>query len=233
MSQRNEAYRRDETITLPAGTSDRFYVFVSVDFEAAVFENANESNNVARHDSSIDVMPVQHADLVVSDIAVPLPVNAGSATTIAWTVRNTGPGITNRGDWVDLVYLSTDAAGNAPVDGTETRYQHFGQVAPEGDYVRTAELWIPDGLEGEHYVIVHAAESDGPFEFIFGDNNATASAAFPITLLPAPDLIVQSVVAPTTATEGGLIDVQWTVENDGEGDARTAALGGGWTDRVY
>ena len=67
------------------------------------------------------------------------------------------------------------------------------------------------------------------FEFIHTDNNERVSTSFDVSLTPPPDLIVTDIVAPTEAVlEGTLIDVGWTVKNDGLGDAP-----GTWEDRVY
>ena len=224
----DESYNRSETIDLPPALVGRYTLFVRSDFGNVVFENEIEANNDVARVGEIDIMPAPNADLIVSSIDVPLPVYAGQSASLSWTVLNDGIGITSRGDWYDRVYLATDAEGTQPIDGTATSFQHFGQLAPGGEYTRTGSLDIPDGLSGDHYLIVHTAASNGPFEFIYTDNNITASAAFPITLLPAPDLELTQILAPTEAEEGALIDVQWTVENTGAG-----AASGGWVDRVY
>ncbi|MEL6109225.1 MAG: CARDB domain-containing protein, partial [Planctomycetota bacterium] len=223
-----QSYSRSETFRLPPETTGRFYLFVRSDFGDNVFENDLEANNDVTRDGQIDIMPAPYADLIVESIDVPLPVTAGQTADVSWTVRNQGIGITNRGDWRDFVYLSTDAAGQNLVANLEYSFQHFGQLAPDGTYTRTGTIEIPDGLEGDHYVVVHAARRDAPFEFIYTDNNVTVSDAFPITLEPAPDLIVTSLTAPTEAEEGNLIDVQWAVTNQGLGGAD-----GVWEDRVY
>ncbi|PNY36631.1 hypothetical protein C2E31_12350 [Rhodopirellula baltica] len=217
-----------ETILLPAATSGRFNVFVQTDSANEVFENGFEQNNTAVASNTIDVRRALPADLIVSDVVVPVDVDSGTTVDVTWTVQNIGPGITDRGDWYDKVYLATDAAGEHPVEGTETRFQHFGQLGAGGNYVRTGGLVIPHGISGEFFVIVHTAQSNAPYEFIFTGNNQTASPAITVTLSPTPDLTVTDLIVPATAQEGTLIDVQWTVLNDG-----LATATGGWIDRVY
>ena len=196
------SYTRSETFRLPPETTGRFYLFVRSDFGDNVFENDLEANNDVARNGQVDVMPAPYADLIVESIHVPLPVTAGQAAEVSWTVRNQGIGITNRGDWRDSVFLATDAAGTNLVGNLEFIFQHFGQLGPDGTYTRTGTIQIPDGLEGDHYVVVHTARRDAPFEFIFNDNNVTVSDAFPITLEPAPDLVVTALTAPTEAEEG-------------------------------
>src|SRR5262249_7876084 len=152
---------------------------------------------------------------------------SGQPLQVVWTVTNQGIGITNKGDWIDTVYLARDAAGTDRI-GDGTKFQHFGHVGQDGNYVRTGTIQIPNGLTGTFYVVVVTASQSGPYEFIFANNNTTVSTAIPITLTPSPDLTVTTVTAPTAAFEGDLIDVSWTVRNQGVGDAA-----GSWVDRVY
>src|SRR3546814_15786663 len=49
-----------------------------------------------------------------------------------------------------------------------------------------------------------------------------------VTRAPPPDLIVVRISLPETGIEGQVIDVEWTVRNNGLADAT-----GPWTDRVY
>src|SRR5262249_27562046 len=59
-------------------------------------------------------------------------------------------------------------------------------------------------------------------------NNTTVSAGLPVSLTPPPDLLVTTVTVPANAVEGAIVDVSWTVRNDGAG-----AANGSWVDRVY
>ena len=223
-----ESYTRNESFKLPPATNGRFTLFIRSDFGKVVFENGFEANNDVSRTGQIDIMPAPNADLIVEQIEVTPPIFAGQTLSATWTVRNQGIGITNRGDWFDRAYLATDPAGQNEIDGTARRFQHFGQVAAGETYQRTGEIQVPDGLQGDYYLVVETAERNGPFEFIYTDNNTTVSSAIPVTLLPAPDLVVDSVVAPLVAEEGTLVDISWTVSNQGLGAAEN-----GWIDRVY
>src|SRR5439155_10038254 len=111
-----------------------------------------------------------------------------------WTVKNQGIGLTSNGSWADQVVLSRDAAGTQVLDPKHPfLFTHFGLLDKNAAYDRVGQIPIPDGLTGTVYAIVTAAAQGGPFEFIYGDNNTTASAAIPIQLSPAPDLAVTAV----------------------------------------
>ncbi|MCH5377746.1 MAG: APHP domain-containing protein, partial [Planctomycetes bacterium] len=223
-----ETYSRSETFLLPPAFTGRFNLFVKSDYHDEVFEAGYEANNAAASPDVFDVMPVPYADLVVTAIDVPIEGFAGQPIQATWNVQNQGIGLTNRGDWFDRVYLARNADGSDPLDETFVRYRHFGQISPGDSYDRTGTIDVPDGLEGTFYLVVETAEKDAPFEFIYTNNNSAVSASIPVTLLPSPDLIVTSIVAPLAAQEGSLVDFSWTVANQGLGDAD-----GSWIDRVY
>ncbi|MEM9827396.1 MAG: CARDB domain-containing protein, partial [Planctomycetota bacterium] len=223
-----ESYTRDETFALPPELNDRFELFIHTDAGDVVYENDLEANNVDFRPGYVDIMAAPNADVIVTNIDAPPPINAGTEATVSWTVENVGRGITDRGDWYDRIYLASDPAGDQMIDGTERFYQHFGQLAVGGTYVRTATIAIPDGLQGDHFIVVETAAENGPFEFIFDANNTTVSDPIDIVLRPAPDLIVTETLAPTEAEEGAWIDVSWTVQNDSTVDPERS-----WADRVY
>ena len=92
---------------------------------------------------------------------------------------------------------------------------------------------LPNGLTGTYYVVV---QTSGPYQFIdTGDNSAVSVIPVVVALTPPPDLtptLVEatapgSPVVLTTASAGSKIDVTWTVQNIGPGDAD-----GTWTDDV-
>ncbi len=52
--------------------------------------------------------------------------------------------------------------------------------------------------------------------------------AFASTALAQPDLVVTNIVPPATGTEGGVVELSWTVTNQGD-----AAVNGDWSDSVF
>jgi len=217
-------YTRSETFLLPIGFQGRYHLFVKTDADGAVFENSLEANNTAESDEIFDVMKIPYADLTITSLAVPATAFSGRPMDVTWTVVNQGIGLTSTGNWTDTVYLATDAAGTDRIEMLG-RFSHFGHLDVSGSYERTGTVTLPDGLEGDYYVVV---VTGGPFEFIHTDNNDAVSDLLPVTLTPPLDLTVTDVLAPATAEEGSAIDVTWTVENIGSGDAD-----GSWVDQVY
>ena len=219
-------YSRTETFQLPPAFTGRFYLYVQTDVRGAVFEDGRLANNADRAADFFDVMPIPYADLLVTSVTPAADGASGQPMEVSWRVENQGIGLTNRSNWNDVVYLATDPAGNDRVANLGS-FRHLGQLAVGDGYNRTETVTLPNGITGPHYIVVSTAGN--VFEFIHDVNNTTVSDAFEITLTEPPDLIVTDIQSPTEdVLEGTLIDVSWTVKNDGVGVA-----GGSWEDRVY
>ncbi len=224
----NGSYTQTQVVRTPPGFTGRYYLFVEADSGNAVFENGSKANNVAEAPNHFDVMPVAYADLVVSSISVPQPAGSSQPLNVTWTVTNQGIGLTSVPSWEDDLALASDPAGKTIVMDYGL-FQHLGPIGPGGSYTRSAEVVLPNGLNGTYYFVVTAAAQNPPFEFIYGNgtDNIGVSQPFTINLTPSPDLTVTTVSAPSTAEEGSTIQVGWTVQNIGAGPTI-----GSWQDEV-
>ncbi len=223
-----QSYSQMQTVQMPPGFTGRYHLFVETDAGNAVFENGSKANNVGEAPNNFDVMPIPYADLVVSSIVDPQNAGSGLPVNVTWTVTNQGIGLTSVPSWQDDLALASDPAGKNILEDYGL-FDHLGPVGPGGNYVRTAQVVLPQGLSGTYYFVVTAAASTPPFEFIYGNgtDNISVSAPFTISFTPPPDLTVTSVSAPTTGEEGSTIQVGWTVQNVGSGPAL-----GSWQDEV-
>ncbi|MCP4966482.1 MAG: hypothetical protein GY926_14780, partial [bacterium] len=228
-----ETYSRTESLYMPAGFNGRFTLYVTTDAENVVFENEQEADNTLALHGFFDVAPIPYADLVVTNVTAPASAQSGQPMTLSWTVENRGIGLTSTSRWDDRVYLADnpDGTGRIYMGG----FDHIGYIAPSGNYIREAEVTLPEGWEGPAYFFVEVPGSSNPssygapYEFVFTDEgNKGISSEVGVLLSPPPNLIVTSVTAPAEAPEGSAIDVTWTVKNDGIGPAE-----GSWTDRLY
>src|SRR5262249_24530404 len=147
----NDSYSLTKTFLAPPGFTGDFHLFVKTDFENKVFENGQESNNVAESDEPFEIMPIPYADLVVSSLTPGASPSSGQPLAVTWEVTNQGIGQTNQGNWVDWVELATDAAGTNRI-ALLGKFQHFGHLAVDGSYSRTGVVTLPDGLSGTYYL---------------------------------------------------------------------------------
>ena len=195
-------------------------LFVQTDSGMQVWENGKERNNTDSR--SLDIMPKPYADLVVDNLSVEGQAVSGQTLNVAWSISNKGIGITDKDTFSETIWLSEKA------DGSGQRWKlansiHIGRLEAGSSYHASFNVVLPEGLSGEYYL--HLAVG-GVFEFGYTDNNQR-SIGLPITLAPSPDLVVEYVNLPTEAEEGSLIDISWTVLNQGE-----ATASGGWHDEV-
>ena len=228
--EQGQSYSKTEQLTLPPALSGRFHLFLQVDSAGQVFENGNEANNIA-FVQPFDVMPIPYADLQVSSVATLDPAATGKSMRVQWTIENVGIGQTSTGNWIDTVFLASDPLGEQPITNV-VQATHFGFLGPGESYERTVELRVPDDAPSPIYAIVHAADPDirgnsPPFEFIYANNNESASEPLDVNPSPTPDLVVTSVLNPSEAVEGTIVDVTWTAKNEGD-----ATADGSWIDRV-
>jgi subtilase family serine protease len=193
------SYSRNESILLPTRFEGQYNLFVQTDAAGQVFENSLESNNSALANNPLKVALKPYADLVISSVT-PGGTNASSGQpfTVAWTVANQGIGTTDSSSWGDRLWLTSDPAGKNIVAQLGT-FQHIGTLAVGGNYSRSAEIILPNGISGTYYL---AVETGGPYEFLFRDNNTTVSSALQVTLTPPPDLTVTEITAPTAVQSG-------------------------------
>ena len=219
-----DSYSRTESILLALGNSARYKLFVMSDAKGEVFENDSEANNVSRVAHDVDVMPIPYADLQVAAVTASGTAASGRPLRVTWQVINNGIGLTNVADWSDSVWLSRKADGSDVVVSLGSA-GHTGQLAVGDTYTRSMDIVLPEGIEGDYYLNVRTG---GPFEFVFGNNNTGSSLAIPVSLSKSPDLVVETVSLPAAAQEGALIDVTWTVVNQGE-----VAAAGLWVDSVW
>jgi len=214
-----QSYTRTENILLPAAMQGRFTISVRTDALGQVFENGAEVNNLASASHTVDVMPVGYADLQVTAMQA-ADGFSGKSIQVSWTVANQGISSTSSAEWSDRLILARNPDGSDVILDYGT-FDHLGVLAKDGSYTRYAEITLPEGLSGTVYAVVRTG---GPFEFLYTDNNQR-STVVQVTLSPSPDLQVADIQATRAANDGGLIDVTWTVENQGQGDAT-----GTWSD---
>ncbi len=218
------SYNASFSAQFPPGFSSAGTLFVVTNVGNPVWQNGQTAGNVVSQ--PLTVMPELYADLTTSSVTASAPAVSGGPVTIQWNVANDGLGVTNTSNWDDRVWLSSNP------DGTGTTYQlgsvsHIGQLAVGDSYTGSLTTALPQGIQGTFYVNVQAASAGTPYEFTHTGDAIATGVAVPITLSPSPDLVVQSIVAPGTAQEGGTMNLSWTVQNQGAG-----AANGPWIDTI-
>ncbi|WP_342361882.1 CARDB domain-containing protein [Terrarubrum flagellatum] len=207
-------------VRVPSYLSGDFKIFVVTDASNTVFEAGGETNNVSAG-ASVHIIAAS-ANLRLGDFSAPANVTAGDTITATFNVSNAGGAPTDATFWYDNLYLSTDVTLDAQ-DTLLTGLRRVNPLANGAGYSVSLSAALPIGLAGgTYYLIAKTDATNIVFEASAeGDNSASSQITIvenPAALLK-PDLVVDSVSAPSTATSSQAISVSWTVENAGDIDA--------------
>ncbi|QGZ92576.1 CARDB domain-containing protein [Microcystis aeruginosa] len=199
-----ESYFRSETITLPVNFQGHYRLFVQTDAKNTIFENNLKANNAASAPNFFDVVTIPYADLVVSSVTPQTTGSSGQTLSLSWVVTNlsstnggNGIGPTNSSSWTDTVSLASDPEGKNIIANLGN-FDHSGILALGGNYTRTANVTLPNGLQGNYYLVVNR-NTGGVFEFIYNDNNRRISAPVNVSLTPRYEQVVR-VTLPSQVT---------------------------------
>jgi hypothetical protein len=147
-------------------------------------------------------------------------LKSGDATTVSFRVDNVGNLATAAVTWVDRVVLSTDQVyGNA--DDLEIGVvSRTGPLAATSHYTaQNVPVRIPDGINGNYYIIVRTDHTNTVTEFVLeGDNETVSEAPITITRANYPDLVVESLTV-SAADASGVRNANWIIANRGAGVA--------------
>ena len=172
-------------------------------------------------------------DLQVNSVAAPISTFSGQSITVNWTVENHGDASSGLTNWVDKVYFSSDSIlDNSDVYlgfQSTTVSNPGGLLNPDSSYSASKSFAIPNFIQGDYYIIVYADANNALYEHAFDENNTNVSAAINVILTPPPDLIVSSVTAPDSASNREVVNIKWSVANQGA----TGPIKLSWFDAVY
>ncbi|MBD2700493.1 hypothetical protein IC229_07595 [Spirosoma sp. BT702] len=172
----------------------------------------------------------QLPDLIVDAINVPTTATSETDMVINWRIKNQGTGNTQSQGWNDLVYLSDQPTLFSGTDNFYVISQPNFSALNAGQSYQTNNVTfrIPQGVQGQYYVIVQT-NSSGSLPEVTGTNNTTSSTPISIALAPPPDLqVTDLVVNPLNAFSEDSITVTYTVRNAGTGPTTSA----NWNDQI-
>ena len=211
------SYTQTHPLTVPSFGLGNKYLLVVTDGGNNLAEG-NETNNV-----KANPITLIGADLTVTTASSPASGILGQTVALTWTVKNQGNAATNA-TWYDYVYISDDQ-----ILGGDDSYVGFFDAPPDAvlaagaDYTALKDFVLPETRTGNRYLLYIA---NGGLDLIESDkaNNVLAK---PINL-SAPDLTVTAVSAPAAAVLGQVLEVSWTVKNQGDSEAPAD-----WLDGIY
>ncbi|MCX6233021.1 MAG: hypothetical protein NTZ33_15945 [Bacteroidetes bacterium] len=213
-------------------TSGYYFFFAQTDESNTVFEYLYENNNIYRS-NPIYIKPYP-VNLALTSFTAPDSSFSGQNITVQWTTINNSNKPTLPSYWYDAIYLSTDTIWNPGSDVLLKSFKQNGPLLPGNSYSNSQSVQIPNGLNGNYYLIFVTDNTNINNELVTSDNRKLKSynnhaAIFKIKLTPSPDLFVKTFTAPQQCIAGQPFKVVFKVKNQGAGPTTL----GNWTDKVY
>ncbi|MCF4969077.1 CARDB domain-containing protein [Nostoc sp. CMAA1605] len=200
-----------ESATFNIGSNIRpgnYYLIYYVDADGYVSES-NESNNAFGAPISIT-----QPDLTVLNASIPTSARAGSSIQINYQVRNQGSGSAVASN--TRFYLSPDL--NIDSSDVYLGLDTVNSLAAGASSQESVTFTIGSNINPGNYYLIYYADADG-YVIESNENNNAFGNLINITPAGNPDLIIQNPTAPTTASVGSTIALNYQVRNQGVGSA--------------
>lgn len=217
-------------VEIPPGTPPGPYHWIFEVDGLGQNPESNEGNNTLS-------LPVQVGTIDLELLSISPPVNPvpGNPETVSWVVRNNGtvPVPANASPF-DTVWVNTTGGGYGPGTPSEDfvwASAPTGLIAPGEIVVRNLTATFPSVPSGDNFIRVcidytGLLGTDGVLPETDEMNNCGLETICVDCL--HPDLRVTATPALAAADDGDLVQVSYSVVNEGTADAE-----GNWTDRVY
>lgn len=225
-------YAQTQSITIPNDLDGILYLLINVDAGNQHNDN-NRTNNTlvlrtaADETVGIPVTLPPPSDLLPLTFQSPAEGIANQPLTVSYAVKNNGIGNTNKDNWTDRVYLSTDLTLD-PYDTPIGTFNHSTILEPGSSYSETRQVFIPMGLSGNYVLILKTDAADNVYEHN-GENNNLAFGTIVIKPQEPCDLVITQIAVPAgKMIAGQMSTLKWTVSNKGSNVAK-----GYFRDAVY
>jgi len=149
-----ESYLSTAVFNVPKYASGLYYLILLADSTDRVYEHTGQDNNTGHDAVPIEIVLPPPADIVVTDVVLPVSGVPGVEATLTWTVQNQGQ-FEAQGQWWDAVYLSLDEVWD--LNDAKVGYAlHDGAVPSDGTYTAELTAKLPGVKPGDYYAIVRA-----------------------------------------------------------------------------
>ena len=221
---------RSVTFKIPDGAlgAGDLTVYLNLDWYSQVRELlANGSSGENNNSNSLGFVSTErlYPNLTVANAPIVTgSTKAGATITVDWQVRNDGS--TGSGQRSDRIMLSADDILGNDDDIVLTTVSRPALGIGETDPASTL-VTLPTDLLGSYRLWILADADNNVNEGDDENDNASPGLLLNITEADTPDLRVEAVAGPTTASWGESVNLLWRV-----GNAGNLGTSGGWTDRV-
>ncbi|KQP49886.1 CARDB domain-containing protein [Pseudorhodoferax sp. Leaf274] len=227
-----QAKARSTQVLLPPGAAGAGALTVTVvtDTANAVREKgaAGESDNTLQ--ATVNSTLLVYPDLGVTQLGITpaAGLKAGDQVTVSWRDENRGDAAPANG-WVDRVVVRNLSTGAVVLDQRVAVPTGSAAIAAGGTLARQYVFSWPAGVNGiGNFEVTITADADGAVAEYNATDTAESNNAASVAFTSAPDLSIDGLTVLTaTPVSGGLVDLQWTVRNQGNAPTPT-----GWFDHI-
>jgi hypothetical protein len=217
---------------LSSFSSGYYFFFAQTDENNSIFEYLFENNNIIRS-NPIFIKPYP-VNLALTAFLAPDSTFSGQNITIQWTTINNSNKPTLPSYWYDALYLSLDTIWNPGSDILVKEWKQNGPLLAGNSYSNSENALIPNGLNGNYYLIMITDRTNINNELVITDNRKlktrnNQAATIKIKLTPSPDLVVKLFTFPQQCISGQAFKVVFKVKNQGVGPTTL----GNWTDKIF
>jgi len=225
--QPDEPYIQNSEIRIPDGVSGEYYLHVYTDFNNQIFEHEFDDNNLTTLGPlTVELSP--YPNLATSSIVVPENASAGDRIRVDWEIENSGA-VASGNFRSDAIYFSSVNSFNPETSILASKVSIDGVLQPGQKRSHSYLAKIPAEIEGEYYLFVQANADSTFFEYPDFDDNIAHSSMLQVEPYPIVDLALRDLQVPESLTSGEIVEINWIVENIGEGTTLTDS----WEDIVF
>lgn len=212
-----QSYTTTNLVFLPDSPPGSYYLILSLNDPYGIVEDT--SNDILAIPITLQPPPLRPISLTA-----PASGTAGQPIQVVYAVTNAG-GTSVTGDWLDMVWLSTNSVWNR-FEATNIAFLPIsGPIPAGGTYAQTNSIVLPRELSGSYYLIIQVAGDQS-----LGQTDVNGTLAVPIYIRPLagyPNLAPVSLISPASAAPGQRVQVAYVITNSGP-----VAAAGSWYDAV-
>ena len=211
--QPNGTYMVEQSVTLPYTHLGAQYLLCVSDATRVTYDS-DTLNNVKA--IPVEVQLGSLPDLRITSITVEDELACDRAYWVHYTVVNEGERVTQKENWTDAFFIGeTTTYFGAFQLATKI---HHGALEVGGSYTDSIEILIPNGLEGDYFLIGFTDRTNQIYEHDNEDDNLLAAPV--IVLAPNPcDLVAVQPEFPASVVSGEEMTVSWQLRNIGANPA--------------
>ena len=211
--QPNGTYTVERTLSLPYTHLGAQYLLCVSDATHVTYDS-DTLNNVKS--IPIEVQLGSLPDLRLTALTVDEEMTCDRAYWVRYTVVNEGERVTQRSNWTDAFFIGE---GMTTIGALQLGAKiHNGALEVGESYTDSIEILLPNGLEGDYFLIGYTDRTNQIYEHDNEDDNVLA---VPVQVLaPEPcDLVAVQPEFPVTVVSGEEMTVSFQLRNIGQNPA--------------